>query len=253
MTRSLFRVATAFAATVLFSVVGVGAASAHVEVTPEKAPRGGWSKLDFRVPTEKDAKTVKVKVTFPGEKENPLIFLAAKNKPNWDIQVDKVKLAKPIDFHGHTVTEIVRSITWIAKKGGAYGPDMFDEMTVWGGPLPNVDKIYFDAEQYYSDGEVVKWNQRPTAENPTPDYPAPSLELTAGASAGKAAAHQAADRAAVAANTRTAGAVQASAGSGEGGAQATLSSASAGAVVALGALGGFTLWRRRSVKGQESS
>ena len=46
--------------------VGAGPASAHVTVNPREAMQGGYAKLAFRVPNERDdASTVKVEVHLP--------------------------------------------------------------------------------------------------------------------------------------------------------------------------------------------
>jgi hypothetical protein len=44
------------------------------------------------------------------------------------------------------------------------------------GPLPQSDQVVFKALQYYSDGQVVRWIQAPTAGAPRPS---PVLQLTA--------------------------------------------------------------------------
>ena len=51
------------AAAAILALVLAPAAAAHVTVQPERAPAGGFTRLDVRVPTERDnASTTKVEV-----------------------------------------------------------------------------------------------------------------------------------------------------------------------------------------------
>ena len=67
MRKLRIRIAAAAAAgAVVALTVGVGAASAHVTVNPREAVQGGYAKLAFRVPNEKDAaSTTKLEVYVP--------------------------------------------------------------------------------------------------------------------------------------------------------------------------------------------
>ena len=47
--------------------------------------------------------------------------------------------------------------------------------------LPNVPQVTFKVVQTYSDGEVVRWIERPGPDGREPDNPAPVVKLTAGA------------------------------------------------------------------------
>ena len=50
------------------TILGAGAASAHVSVDPASTSEGGFSQLTFRVPNESEtAKTSKITVTLPTE------------------------------------------------------------------------------------------------------------------------------------------------------------------------------------------
>ena len=46
-------------------VLPATSALAHVTVNPREATAGGYAKLAFRVPNERDASTTKVEINFP--------------------------------------------------------------------------------------------------------------------------------------------------------------------------------------------
>ena len=68
------------------------AASAHVTLQPGSATAGSFSKLDVRVPNERDNKgTIKIDVRLP----DGLYFLSYQRVPGWKARVYKEKLAAP--------------------------------------------------------------------------------------------------------------------------------------------------------------
>ncbi|RKS79083.1 uncharacterized protein YcnI [Actinomadura pelletieri DSM 43383] len=157
------------------SVIGfAAAASAHVTVNPKTAEQGSYAKVAFRVPNERDnASTTKLVVHLPGD--HPLSSVSVRPVPGWTVKVEKSKLATPIKKHGSTVTEAVTKITW---SGGEIESGQFQEFDVSMGPLPtDTDQLVFKADQTYSNGEVVKWDQQPAGGAAEPDHPAPVLKL----------------------------------------------------------------------------
>jgi uncharacterized protein YcnI len=147
-------------------------AFAHVTVQGPGATQGGYTKLTFRVPTEKDVNTTKLEILFPPDA--PLAAARVKPHAGWTFAIKKVKPATPLkDDDGNTIDQIVSSITWTATNGGIT-PAEFDEFEVSAGPLPKKDAMVFKALQTYSDGEVVRWIEGPDAE-----HPAPTLKLAA--------------------------------------------------------------------------
>lgn len=172
--RTLRRAAAIIAATAVAVISVAGPAFAHVTVNPGTAEQGGWTKVSFRVPNEQaNASTTKLLVNLP--QDHPLAFVSVKPVPGWTIKADKTKLAKPIKSDDGEVTEAVTQIVW---SGGKIEPGQFQEFDVSLGPLPtDVDQLIFKADQTYSDGKVVKWEeeQKGTEE---PEHPAPVLKLT---------------------------------------------------------------------------
>ncbi|GAB3669489.1 YcnI family protein [Actinocorallia lasiicapitis] len=149
-------------------------ASAHVTVQPGTAEQGSWSKVSFRVPNERpDASTTKIVVDLP--QDHAVAFVSVKPVPGWTVKADKTKLATPIKREDGEITEAVTRITW---SGGKIDPNQFQEFDVSLGPLPtDTDKLVFKADQTYSNGEVVHWNEEP-ADGKEAEHPAPVLKLT---------------------------------------------------------------------------
>jgi len=156
-------------------------ASAHVHVTANDATQGGYGVLTFRVPTESDtASTTDVLVTFPDDE--PIVSVATQPKPGWTATVTRKKLATPLtDDDGNPITDYVSGVEWKADNPqSGIPPHEFDEFNVSAGPLPKEETIYFPANQTYSDGTVVEWNETTAVGQPEPDHPAPMLMLAAG-------------------------------------------------------------------------
>ncbi|MGC0415444.1 YcnI family protein [Embleya sp. AB8] len=171
--------ASAGAGVLLFA----GSASAHVSVQPGTADQGSYAKVAFRVPNEReDAGTTKLEVTLPTDK--PLTSVQTRAMPGWKAEVEKTKLATPIDNHGKPLTEVVSKITWTADAGTRVNPGTFEDFEVSMGKLPtDTDKLVFKAVQTYDSGEVVRWIDLAGADGKEPQYPAPTLKLTAKAGA----------------------------------------------------------------------
>lgn len=157
-------------AVALVAVLGTVAApaAAHVTVNPREATKGGFAKLAFRVPNERDAAaTVQVEVAFPTE--HPLRSVSVRPTPGWTYTVERSG-------------EAVARITW---TGGTIRPGEFQEFEVSGGPLPDdADRLVFRALQTYDNGEVVRWIDEPVEGGPEPEHPAPVLTLVDAAAAG---------------------------------------------------------------------
>ncbi|QDQ12490.1 YcnI family protein [Streptomyces spectabilis] len=182
------------------SVVGGVAASAvlllsvpafaHVSVSPEgQAAKGGYATVNFKVPNERDdASTTKLEVTFPTD--HPLASVMPQPVPGWKAKVTKTKLQKPLEIHGEKINEAVSKVTWTADGKGVE-PGYFQKFPLSIGQLPeDADQLVFKALQTYDNKEVVRWIE-PQKGDEEPEYPAPTLQLTAasddhhGASAAK--------------------------------------------------------------------
>jgi uncharacterized protein YcnI len=166
-------VVAAMAATTVLAVANP--AAAHVTVNPSEATQGGFAKLTFRVPNEKDtAETVKLEVTLPTD--TPIASVSVKPVQGWTVQADKTKLDKPIKSDDGEVTEAVTKITWTAAAGSGIKAGQFQEFDISAGPLPEVAQVVFKTLQTYSDGDIVRWIEEPTG-GTEPEHPAPVLKL----------------------------------------------------------------------------
>ncbi|MFF4246090.1 YcnI family protein [Streptomyces sp. NPDC001822] len=169
-------------------VLLAGTASAHVSVQPQgPAAKGGYATVNFKVPNERDnASTVKLEVSFPAD--HPLSSVSPQPVAGWKIDVTKSKLAKPLDVHGKKINEAVSKVTWTAEGDGIKA-GFFQQFPLSVGQLPeDADQLVFKALQTYSNKEVVRWIEEPTAGGEEPENPAPVLALSAPAEGAHGAA-----------------------------------------------------------------
>src|SRR5262245_59058049 len=90
------------------------AAQAHVTLQPSEAPAGGFTRLDVRVPNERDdAATTKVQLQLP----DGFAFASYEPTPGWTVKVQKAKLPEPVKTDDGEVTEGVKLVTWTSKRG----------------------------------------------------------------------------------------------------------------------------------------
>ncbi|WP_214110712.1 YcnI family copper-binding membrane protein [Acrocarpospora catenulata] len=174
---SILRRALAVTAGVTALTLGLALpALAHVTVNPKTAEKGGFTKVAFRVPNERDdASTTKVEVELPTD--HPLAFVSVRPVPGWDVKVTEGKIDPPVQTKYGEISEAVTKIIW---SGGKVEPGQFQEFEVSMGFMPdNVDQLVFPATQTYSSGEVVKWADEPKADGSEAEHPAPTLKLVA--------------------------------------------------------------------------
>jgi uncharacterized protein YcnI len=174
------RAATAFVTAAVAAAAGAlalpSAAAAHVTVNPNTATQGGYTKVSFRVPNEKDdANTVKLEIVIPTDK--PIASVSIKPVPGWTAATETSKLPTPIKTDDGEITEGVSKITWTSDPASVIKPHQFQEFDVSLGPLPQTDQIVFKALQTYSTGEIVRWIDEPSA-GADAEHPAPVLKLT---------------------------------------------------------------------------
>ncbi|MGH3094551.1 MAG: YcnI family protein [Streptosporangiales bacterium] len=173
------------AAGLLTAGVLVSPASAHVTVSSPDAAGGGYGKLVFRVPTESaNASTKRLTVHLPTGM--PFASVSAKPKVGWSVRTQETKLPKTVKTSDLTLTKAITTITWQAKDDqAAIPPGAFDEFELSVGPFPKKGgTLVATATQFYTDGSVVRWDQKTKASGGEAEHPAPTLEV---ASAGAAA------------------------------------------------------------------
>ncbi|MFC7587041.1 YcnI family protein [Nonomuraea antimicrobica] len=159
------------AATVLAAATAVTAALAlpalaHVSIQPGTAEQGGFSKVAFRVPNERDNdSTTQVEVSFPTD--HPLAFVSVKPVPGWEVKVTEGKLPTPVKTEYGDLEEAVTKVVW---SGGKINPGEFQEFEVSMGQLPkDVDSLMFPTKQTYSGvrSSTGQRRPRPTARSPS--------------------------------------------------------------------------------------
>jgi uncharacterized protein len=152
------------------TLVAPAAAPAHVTLQPSEAPAGGFTRLDVRVPNERDeAATTKVQLQLP----DGFAFASYEPAPGWRVDVQKGKLSEPVKTHGGEITDGVKLITWTSKQGIPAGAFQDFGLSV---RLPGKagDRLTFKAVQTYGNGEAVRWIGPAGSDNP-----APQVTLTA--------------------------------------------------------------------------
>ena len=158
---------------VVAALVLAPAAAAHVTLQPPEAPAGGFTRLDVRVPNERDnAGTTKVEVQMPPG----FLSVSYEPEPGWDGEVTMRQLDEPVEEFGERVTEEVDRITFTAQgEANAIQPGEFRDfglsLRVPEGRPGSM--LTFRSLQTYSNGEVVRWIGPPDSEEP-----APQVELT---------------------------------------------------------------------------
>jgi periplasmic copper chaperone A len=156
-------------------------ASAHVTLQPEEIPAGGFTRIDVRVPTERDdATTTKVEVQLPPG----FLFVSTEPVPGWEAKIVKRKLNKPVEQFGEKISEEVGQVSFTAKDDSAgIGPGEFQD---FGLSVSVPDKagsmLAFKAVQTYSSGEVVRWIGPPDSEEAAPQVKLAAAEAEGGAS-----------------------------------------------------------------------
>jgi uncharacterized protein YcnI len=166
------RTAVIASLTALLAVPAV--AQAHVTLQPSEVPAGGFTRVDVRVPNERDnASTTEVEVKFPAG----FTTVSTEPVPGWSVKESRSKLARPqTNDEGEKITDQVDTITWTGDGNqGKIGPGEFQDfgLSVATPDRPGAS-LSFKALQTYSNGEVVRWIGAPDAEEP-----APQVKLTA--------------------------------------------------------------------------
>jgi uncharacterized protein YcnI len=174
--------ATAVAAVTGLAALGFAVpALAHVEVSGIDTTQGGEGVLTFRVPSESDtASTTELRVTLPDD--SPILQAAVQPKPGGTATVTKKNLATPQkDDDGDLLTQYASVVDWKADNpGAAIPPNQFDMFNLSVGPLPKAATVSFPAQQFYSDGSTVNWNEKAADGQAEPEHPAPTLTLASG-------------------------------------------------------------------------
>lgn len=180
--RNSVRAILVAAVAALLAVLFASPALAHVKVSGTNARQGGYGVLTFSVPNESDSTAVvDFRVFLP--QDTPIYVVNTAPKPGWSVILDEKPLPTPqTDNNGTLHNNFVAEVHWKADNPQAViGPKQFGQFLMYAGPLPNRNALPLPAEQTYSDGRTVNWNDDPFAGPPQPGHPAPVLKLGSGA------------------------------------------------------------------------
>ncbi|CQD17295.1 nuclear export factor GLE1 family protein [Mycobacterium europaeum] len=181
--RNPARAASLAAVVALAAILFASPALAHVKVSGTNARQGGYGVLTFSVPNESDsAAVVGLRVFLP--QDTPIYVVDTAPNPGWTAILTEKPLPSPqTDNNGTVHNSFVSEVHWIPDNPqAAIGPKQFGQFSMYAGPLPNRNALPLPAEQTYSDGRIVNWNDDPFAGPPQPGHPAPVLKLGSGAS-----------------------------------------------------------------------
>lgn len=145
------------------------AASAHIVADPAEGPAGGYFRTALRIGHGCGASpTTALKVLLP----DGLVSVRPQAKPGWQIEIETVKLAQPIDAgHGRKSDTAIASVRW---HGGNLPNEHFDE---FGLSLKLPDQpgrdLWLKAIQTCANGET-RWEQIPAAGQSAHDLQRPA-------------------------------------------------------------------------------
>lgn len=174
------RVVAVGAATAALMTFGLGAATAHVSVTPDATDEGGTTQVTFRVPSEsKTAATTTIKVDLPTA--TPFTSVRVKPVPGWTAELVRGALPQPVTIDGATITEAPLSVTWTANDAQSQlSADQYQMFSLSVGRLPKSGTtVALPVAQSYSDGSVRNWDDPVVEGQAEPQDPAPSFVTTA--------------------------------------------------------------------------
>ncbi|MFE2757776.1 YcnI family protein [Actinosynnema sp. NPDC059335] len=174
--RAALTLVLAALASAVATILVTPTASAHVTVSPGTVEPGGYARVVFRVPNERDdASTTRVEVSFPTD--HRFASASVQPVPGWTATTRTEPVDPPVRVGERTVSEAVTTIAW---EGGTVPPGQFQEFPVSLGPLPAAGtELVFKALQTYSSGEVVRWIDVERDGEARPEHPAPTLSVVA--------------------------------------------------------------------------
>lgn len=152
--------------------------SAHMGLSPSTAIGGSRQELEFRISHDCGDDTVgttNFTVQFP--MHPPMFSLKVEQTDLWRTFIKMKKLDTPIKMGKYTFDEVVSEVTWLGfLPDGIYRtfrvrgivPQVMKETTVW-------FKGYQDC---HNQGTSLSWATIPTADDPSPRYPARSLTIS---------------------------------------------------------------------------
>lgn len=159
---------TALLAGTILALAAPLAASAHVTINPNQATPGSYTVITVKVPNEsEDATTNRLEISLPTD--TPFTSVRYVPVPGWTAELVTTTLPEPVTVGESEITQAVTSVIWTAEPGAEIAAGQLQLFPLSVGPVPDTGSIAIPAEQGYSDGTTVNWNEEgEDAENPAP-------------------------------------------------------------------------------------
>ena len=172
MKTSIVGVPAAIGAGVLLAIAAPLSASAHVTIDPGQAVAGSYTVVTVKVPNESEtATTNRVEVSLPTD--TPFTSVRYVPVPGWTAELVTTTLPDPVEIGESTITEAVTSVIWTADAGAEIGAGQLQLFPLSVGPVPDTGSVSLPADQGYTDGSTVSWNE----EGDDAEHPAPVLYI----------------------------------------------------------------------------
>jgi uncharacterized protein YcnI len=172
MKKTTIGVPAAIGAGLLLVLAAPLSASAHVSIDPGQAEAGSYTVVTLKVPNESEtATTNRVELSLPTD--TPFTSVRYVPVAGWSAELVTTTLPEPVTIGESTITEAVTSVVWTADAGSEIGAGQLQLFPLSVGPVPDTGSVALAADQGYTDGTTVSWNE--TADDA--EHPAPVLYI----------------------------------------------------------------------------
>jgi uncharacterized protein YcnI len=172
MKKTTIGVPAAIGAGLLLVLAAPLSASAHVSIDPGQAESGSYTVVTLKVPNESEtATTNRVELSLPTD--TPFTSVRYVPVAGWSAELVTTTLPEPVTIGESTITEAVTSVVWTADAGSEIGAGQLQLFPLSVGPVPDTGSVALAADQGYTDGTTVRWNE--TADDA--EHPAPVLYI----------------------------------------------------------------------------
>lgn len=146
------------------------AASAHVSIDPGQAAAGSYALISVRVPNESEtATTNRLELRLPTD--TPFTSVRYIPVAGWTAELVRETLPEPVMVGESEITEAVTSVVWTAQPGSEIAAGQLQVFPLSLGPVPDVGSLSLPADQGYTDGTTVSWDE----DGGESEHPAPVL------------------------------------------------------------------------------
>jgi len=168
MKKIIIGAPVAIGAGLLLAVAAPLSASAHVTIDPGQAEAGSYTVVTVKVPNESDtATTNRVELSLPTD--TPFTSVRYVPVAGWSAELVTTTLPEPVTIGESTITEAITSVVWTADAGSEIASGELQLFPLSVGPVPDTGSVTLPADQGYTDGSVVSWNEtEEDAEHPAP-------------------------------------------------------------------------------------